>query len=347
MEDAERMTSCSEERTLDRPAEARGAVSRRAVAIGVGIGIPLSVILLTLSARHLDAEAMKTAVRGASPFYLAAAAAAMALVYAAQALRWRVILRGKPPVSKAIEWVVGSVAVNNVVPGRVGDVLRVEWAARGAALPRSTAAASVAVDRGFDVLTLVAALALTYPFMDRASWLDRVVLSAAALAVVVAAAFVAARAFSRRAGRFGSGRMRRHLVAGARAVGDMVRGRRALAALTLSGVAWIAWAFAAWLVARSLGLELTPVDVAFATAVINLGVAIPSSPGFIGTYQWLGVATLGVVGVGQVHAFAFSVLMHAVWYVPTTLAGIAFGIRRLSPLVVAAFARRTVENHAA
>ena len=75
--------------------------------------------------------------------------------------------------------------------------------------------------------------------------------------------------------------------------------------------------------------------------------AIPSSPGFIGTYQWLGVSTLGVVGVGHVHAFAFSVLMHAVWYVPTTLAGIALGIRRLSPLVVAAFARRTVENHAA
>ena len=33
------------------------------------------------------------------------------------------------------------------------------------------------------------------------------------------------------------------------------------------------------------------------TAVINLGVAIPSSPGFIGTYQWLGVSALALFDV--------------------------------------------------
>ena len=337
------MTSCSDERT---PEPVSAGLPRRTLAISVGIGVPLSIVLLALTVRHLDAAALETALRSANPAYILAAAGAMALVYAAQALRWRVILHGAPASWKSFEWVVGAVAVNNVVPGRLGDVLRIEWVARGAALPRARAAASVVVDRGFDVLTLVTALALTYPFMHRASWLDRVVLSGAALGLLVVAVFAAVHAYARRGGRTSTGRVGRLVVEASRAAGEMVHGRRAVAAFLLSVAAWLTWACAAWLVARSLGIGLSPLEIAFATAVINLGVAIPSSPGFIGTYQWLGVSTLGLFGVGDVHAFAFSVLLHAVWYIPTTLAGMALGARKLPPLVVAA-ARRTVENHAA
>jgi hypothetical protein len=35
------------------------------------------------------------------------------------------------------------------------------------------------------------------------------------------------------------------------------------------------------------------------------------------------VSTLGLLAVGHADAFAFSVLFQAVWYVPTTLAGLA------------------------
>jgi uncharacterized membrane protein YbhN (UPF0104 family) len=63
--------------------------------------------------------------------------------------------------------------------------------------------------------------------------------------------------------------------------------------------------------------------------VINLGVVIPSSPGFVGTYEWLAVAALGVVGVDGDVAIAFSLLMQAVWFVPTTLVGGAIAVREV------------------
>jgi len=70
------------------------------------------------------------------------------------------------------------------------------------------------------------------------------------------------------------------------------------------------------------------VDAMFVAAVMNLGVAIPSSPGFVGTYEWLGVASLGLLGIASEEALAFSILLHACWYVPTTLAGgVALGVR--------------------
>jgi len=78
---------------------------------------------------------------------------------------------------------------------------------------------------------------------------------------------------------------------------------------------------AVWLVGRSLGIELGPLECVFVTGALNLGVAIPSSPGFVGTYQWLAVASLGVLDVGREEALAFSILLHASWYVPTTVIG--------------------------
>ena len=73
--------------------------------------------------------------------------------------------------------------------------------------------------------------------------------------------------------------------------------------------------------ARAVGIELLLVEAVFVTAALNLGVAIPSSPGFVGTYQWLGVAALGVFGFSREAGLAFAIVMQAVWYVPTTLVG--------------------------
>jgi uncharacterized membrane protein YbhN (UPF0104 family) len=111
----------------------------------------------------------------------------------------------------------------------------------------------------------------------------------------------------------------------------------------LSLAAWLTWTAAALLVARSVGVELTLLEAVFVTAAINLGVAIPSSPGFVGTYQWLGVSALALFGVGKESGLAFAIVLQAVWYVPTTVVGLLLllaGARRpawsRSPAVVAA-----------
>ncbi len=90
------------------------------------------------------------------------------------------------------------------------------------------------------------------------------------------------------------------------------------------------WALGALIVGRAVGIELTPLEALFVSAVINLGVAIPSSPGFVGTYQWLAVAALGLFDVPVEAALAFAILLQAVWYVPTTLAaGVFLGARAI------------------
>jgi uncharacterized membrane protein YbhN (UPF0104 family) len=88
------------------------------------------------------------------------------------------------------------------------------------------------------------------------------------------------------------------------------------------------WAVAAYIIARSLEIDVSLTEALFVTAVLNLGSAVPSSPGYVGTYEWLGVASLGLLDVDHEPALAFTILVHAAWYVPTTLFGaVALGLR--------------------
>jgi len=331
-----------------RSADVRALASRRAVVAGAVLGIPVSLGLLMLSLRHLDGAKLKASLGGANVGALMLSVAVMAIVYLIQADRWRVI-SAAPGVSlsRFAEWVVGAVAVNNVLPGRAGDILRSEWLARGAGKPRASAVSSVVVDRGLDVVTLVAMFGLTYPFVPHPRWLNDFWIVGGSLGAVVSIVFVAAAVYAGR-GRSSAARgMRARLADIAHGVGSVLRGRLVLKIAVRSALAWTAWAFSAWLVASSLGIALTPLEVLFVTAVLNLGVAIPSSPGFIGTYQWLGVSALGNLGVGHADAFAFSVLMHAAWYVPTTIAGVVLALRKVPTAVAGALVQRPSENRAA
>jgi uncharacterized protein (TIRG00374 family) len=227
--------------------------------------------------------------------------------------------------------VVSGVAVNNVLPGRIGDLLRARWLQVDARMPGGRALASVFVDRIFDVLALVVFLVVSLPFVASAEWLRRIALGGLALLVALALVLVAARVYTRRRARDRlreRGVVRRVMRDTVEGIADPLGRRRGAGLVALSLATWAVWALAAWLVARSLGIELSLVEALFVTSVINLGVAIPSSPGFIGTYQWLAVSVLALLDVGANEALAFSILMHAVWYVPTLLVGGAFLVRR-------------------
>jgi uncharacterized membrane protein YbhN (UPF0104 family) len=306
-------------------------VRRRAMVLGLGVGLPLSGLFLWLAVRGVDLSAVRRTLRAADVVYVAGAVAGMAVVYVVQALRWRVIACGDASRGQYVRLVVAGVAANNVLPGRLGDGLRGVWLARVEGISSGRALATVVFDRAADVIALVALLAVSLPFTVRPGWLIRIGLGGIGLVVVVVGVLVAARLGSRMHERGDRARSR-----GRRVARDLLDGLseppspgRAAVALAWSLVAWVIWSLAAWLAARSLRVELSPTDALLVAGVINLGVAIPSSPGFVGTYQWLGVSTLSLLGVDREKALSFSILLHAVWYVPTTVAGGAILLARL------------------
>jgi uncharacterized protein (TIRG00374 family) len=309
--------------------------TRKILVAGVVLGVPLSALFLYLATRGLDPTEVSQALRGADPSQIVLAVAVIALVYSLQAARWKRIARplGAARWRTTLRYIVSGVAVNNVVPGRPGDLMRGYWLARALRVPSAKAYGTLIVDRSSDVFVLIALLVVTYPFIPHPAWLHRIILLAVAAGAMIALWLLVTRWHT------GGGRSVRGIPQRARTswIGNQISGlvhgtaaavncRTAIVVGAMSAVVWILWALSAWLVAGSLGIALSPVQALFVTAVINLGAALPSSPGFIGTFQYLSVAALGLFGVAHSAAFAFSILMTAVWYVPTTIAGAGIAV---------------------
>jgi hypothetical protein len=311
------------------PDDSRG---RKPAAL-LALGIASSVFFLWLVLRDADLDAVWRALRDADVGLVLLAAVVIQGVYVAQAARWRQIADTlELSVRRFYALVLGGIGANNVLPLRIGDILRARWLATSAEIPTGRAFGSVFRDRACDVLTLVVALAVTLPIVGDAAWVKRIAVGGIVLLAVLAIVVAGAVAYARtrpRARRETRSRARQLLRDTIDEVASPIGRRRVVLALTLSGVAWGVWACAAGLVCRSLGISLSPIELVFVTAVINLGVVIPSSPGFIGTYQWLAVSALGVVGVDGDVAIAFSLLMQAIWFIPTTVVGGAIAIREV------------------
>jgi uncharacterized protein (TIRG00374 family) len=311
---------------------------KKSVIVALVLGLPASAILLLLAARGVDAEVVLDNLRRSDPTRLAVGIAAFGAFYLLQAVRWRWIARREGALStgRFLQIVIGAIACNNVVPGRPGDFLRAHWLGRAAGSSRTRALGTVVVDRAADVLVLLAALGSSLLFVGHdVPWLTRIDLGATVVGVTLVLGLLGARFWvRRRPDRVTTSRVGR-LVSGILAgVADTVNRRDAPVVAALSAAAWGVWALGAWSIAAAVGIPLSPLEVIFVMAVVNLGVAIPSSPGFVGTYQWLCVASLGLLGVDGERAFAFSVILHAAWFVPTTIAGAALlahnGVRRAS-----------------
>ena len=295
--------------------------SRVLVALG---GLAISAIFLWLAIRDADAAEVKAALDEARIELVLLAVVVLGCGYFFQAMRWRRVANvRRPGLRRFYEMVICGLACNNVLPVRIGEFLRAGWLSRDAQMSGGRALGSVALDRVCDVVTLAVFLVIGIQAVPTPGWLKRIVIGALLALVLLAAALVFARWYTRtrERDRRTRGRVRRIVRDTIDMLGEPVGRRRAAVWLGLSAVAWTLGTVAVFLVGRSVGIDLAPLDAVFVASVLALGVAIPSSPGYVGTYQWLGVASLGLLDVPVNEALAFSILMQASWFIPTTLVG--------------------------
>jgi uncharacterized protein (TIRG00374 family) len=298
-------------------------MTRGRVLLALG-GVAISAVFLWLAVRNANLDAVRRALEEADLGLVLLSVAVLAVGYGCQAARWeRIALAPNLSFRRFYEMLMGGLACNNVLPVRIGEVVRAGWLSRDAPMPGGRALGSVALDRACDVITLVVFLVIGLQAVPAPDWAQRLVVGGFIAVVLVLGALVFARMYSRSRShsRHERGRLRRIVRDTIDMLGEPIGRRRASVWLLLSFCTWALSAVVVVLVARSVGIELSALEAVFVTAALSLGVAIPSSPGYIGTYQWLGVASLGLLDVPVNEALAFAILMHATWFVPTTLAG--------------------------
>ncbi|MFO1539792.1 MAG: lysylphosphatidylglycerol synthase transmembrane domain-containing protein [Chloroflexota bacterium] len=296
------------------PGSARGRTLVRAAG-----GVLVSVACIAVVLRTVDPAATAAALAAAQvPLVLLLVALVVGDVLI-RSTRWHRLLQ---PVA-ALPWPtvvrfawIGFLA-NAVLPARLGEVVRSVLLGRHAGISRTMVLGTVVVERVLDLLVLVALAAAGVLIAGtRLVPVELVVtgLALAAVLVVGLVAFVTLR--ERGAGRRVSGLAERapRLAGLAARLADglaVVRDRRAVgAAVVLSIAAWTVGAVAWWVGAAALGIALAPGDAILVMAAVSLSTAIPSGPGYIGSWELAAVAVLGLLGVDASAALALGLLVH-------------------------------------
>ena len=129
--------------------------------------------------------------------------------------------------------------------------------------------------------------------------------------------------------------------------------RRALAAFLLSAIQTALIGTVGWLVVFATGLEVS----LLAMIVITLSVTffsstVPGLPMSLGTFEFAAVTILALWGIGREDAIAFSLLLHAVLFLPPILFAVVFlpkeglmSIRELRSLSNRTRARMSADSH--
>jgi uncharacterized protein (TIRG00374 family) len=248
-----------------------------------------------------------------------------------RALRWKVILAPVADVRflRTFQYLTTGYAANNVLPARLGELVRAHYIGDREGVSRSTALGTIVVERVIDFTVLVALASGALVLIGARSDMTGAVLIGAAVAVVLVVGLVvlvvghripgAARLEATAEARL----PRVHALASTFRAGTSVAGRprTLLPAVGLSLVAWSCTIVSFAAGGQALGIQLTMSQAAFLAAGVNLITAIPAGPGFVGTWELAAVKILASYGIGGDTAFAFALLVHVSTLALTSIAG--------------------------
>jgi uncharacterized protein (TIRG00374 family) len=293
----------------------------------IAAAVALAAALLFFSLRGIEWRRVGQLNVHARPAWIALALLFATTTLFLRACRWRVLLSAEAGVSVPDAFWATSAGYfgNNFLPARAGELVRTYMIAAGYRLDLPFVLATALCERIADAITLVAIASVVLLRLPAQSGVfARTVPFFATIALIGAAAIVVLPLIGPAASRM----LRRLPLPHAlrdRLVAVFEQGLRGLRAFhhvgRLSGFCgftaaiWILDAIATTVTAKALALQIS-LPVAFLLlAGLGLGSALPSTPGYVGIYQFVAVTVLTPFGLSRTDAIAYILVSQALSYV--------------------------------
>jgi hypothetical protein len=95
----------------------------------------------------------------------------------------------------------------------------------------------------------------------------------------------------------------------------------------ISILLWLVEAWKYWFVMQGFAFDQPFYVLVFTCAIVNLATTIPSTPGYLGTFEVAGIESLVLFGVVRTTATSFMLALHAALWFPITAVGAYFAWR--------------------
>ncbi len=299
------------------------AATPRPHAIYWGFALALAAVLLYFALRGIAWGRVWIILRGARLEVVALVLALTSINLLLRSLRWRVVLAAerRVPVPQAFWATAAGYLGNNVLPARAGELVRTLMLCARTGMSKVFVLTTIFAERVIDalfLLTVAGVVLLTLPVTP--GWLAGaarpvgVVGLAGVAAIVLIPVFeslwhrILARLPVPQRWRERAEHALRQVILGVRSSHDRGRLTRFL---LFTAALWALEGTTTILGARSIGISFSIPVTYLLIAGLGLGSALPSTPGYVGIYQFAAVSVLTPFGYSQADAIAYILLFQA------------------------------------
>lgn len=305
----------------------------------IGIGAAVSAGCIAFILWRVDLDALWRALTEFRWIFVVFALAALALDYSLRILRWTLMLRhagAEVSVADCTPAFLGSMALNNVLPLRAGDIVRALVFPLSLGVRRTASTATLVLERVLDFLALMVCLGigvwlsptLQIPILEKDLLLVLTAFIGTLMIMLVFFAGGIGRAVQwsvERTARRGWPKLSTVLEHLRELLGSLflISRVRVLASLTLLSIlVWLANAGLFLAILRGFSIGSPPSTALVIMAIATLSTLVPSSPGYVGPFHLAAYAAVIMIGASQSTAAGFALISHLVLWVPVTVAGL-------------------------
>lgn len=296
----------------------------------VGLG------LLALFLGTQDLRSMASALANIEPTFIVPATLSYFLGVYLRAARWRLLVKpfADVPTLRLFRIAVIGFSVNNILPLRLGEIVRPFLLRKSHGVPIASTLATVLIERFLDLFALCGLMTIVLLSVPLEGLLLAVGGSAATITSVgllgLFVILVIPRALVERLFAWGTGlaakihprlgRLAASIVDGIRVLED---GRAVLVIVPLSILCWIAELGLYYFLMLALKFQASVFALTAGMVIANLVTILPSLPGYVGTFDVaLKTALTESFGIEDAVAGAYTILTHAVLLLPVVIVGL-------------------------
>ena len=308
--------------------------------VRVLIGLAATGAFFWLLVRGLDIDALGRALAEHSVPFLVLALTFLAAGYVVRILRWWLMLHvfePSLPFRSCIWPFLTSIAVNNVMPFRAGDALRVIGFRNQLRSPVGRVLGTLVIERLLDMVVLLGFFFLGLLRIPSGAFPERAIVVATWVVVLCIAGVLALIVLTPWLGRlirhigahqFFAGRNLSDAIVnhGSHFIGALSLMRSPTRFLVLLGLSVLTWTFegAVFATVASVHATATSFGPWFSLGTGTLATLIPSSPGYVGTFDYFAAMGLAAYGATPEVSVAFALTVHALLWVPVTAVGLLY-----------------------
>jgi glycosyltransferase 2 family protein len=285
------------------------------------IGFSISAVCLYFAFRGLSVREIIHAMQQADLRWVALAVIVNLCGYGVRTLRWTALMASVKPVppGRLLRPLLIGFFGNNVLPFRMGELVRAHVAGRTIGISRTASLGTIVLERLFDslsFLTIFLCVMFFFPFPDA-------IRHAATIMGIGCILLIAILAFgSRSQARIQNWtarlplspkwreKLQSVLANFSQGISGMTHGPSVLKTIPLSIGVWALEATMLYLITQAFNVPFTYPQAFFLLFFLGLSVALPQAPGYVGTMELFGTTALSLLGIPREQGLPIILTVH-------------------------------------